>query len=53
MFSDSKILGNSHIGNNVILAANACVINQDVPNNYIVFGQSPNIVLKKLIMEGD
>lgn len=46
MFSDSKVLGNSHIGNNVILAANAYIINQDIPDNSIVFGQSPNIIIK-------
>lgn len=47
LFSDSKILGNAHIGNNVILASNAYVINQDVPDNCIVFGQSPTIIIKK------
>ena len=46
MFSDSKILGSAHIGNNVILASNAYVINQNVPDNSIVFGQSPNIIIK-------
>lgn len=46
MFSGSKILGNSKIGNDVVLAANTYVINGDVPDNSIVFGQSPNIVIK-------
>lgn len=48
MYSDSKVLGDSHIGNNVILAANAYVINEDIPDNCIVFGQSPNIVIKPI-----
>lgn len=47
MYSDSKILGKCIIGNNVTLAANAYVINQDIPDNCIVFGQSPNIVIKR------
>lgn len=46
MFSGAKILGNSKIGNNVILAANTYVINKDVPDDSIVFGQSPDIVIK-------
>ena len=46
MYSNSKILGDSKIGNNVIIAANAYVINQVVPDNSIVFGQSPNIIIK-------
>lgn len=47
MYSNSKILGNSHVGNNVILAADACVLNDDVPENCIVFGKSPNLVIKR------
>lgn len=46
MFSNSKILGKCNIGNNVILAANAYVINQDIPDNSMVFGHSPNIIIK-------
>lgn len=48
MYSDSKILGNSHIGDHVILSANAYVINTDIPNDCIVFGQSPNLTIKKV-----
>lgn len=46
MCSDSKILGDSHIGNNVILSANSYVINENIPDNCIVFGQSPNLTVK-------
>lgn len=46
MFSNSKVLGKSHIGNNVIIAANTYILNCDIPDNSIVFGQSPNIVIK-------
>lgn len=47
MYSNSKILGNSCIGDNVILSANAYIINESIPNNCIVFGQSPHLTLKE------
>ena len=46
MKSNSKIIGNSHIGDNVIIAANTYVKDQDVPDNSLVFGCSPEIVIK-------
>lgn len=46
MYSGSKVLGRSIIGNNVILSANAYVINEMIPDGVIVFGQSPNLSLK-------
>ena len=46
MTANSMILGNSKIGNNVILGAGACVKDQDVPDNSIVFGSSPNLIIK-------
>lgn len=47
MYSNSKIIGDSHIGNNVIISANTYLINETVPDNSIVFGQSPNIIIKE------
>lgn len=35
--ANSAVLGNSHIGNTVIISAGATVINQDVPDNTIAF----------------
>ena len=52
MFSNSKILGNSNVGNNVIISANCYIKNQDVPNDTIVFGQSPNLTFKENDFEG-
>lgn len=46
MYSNSKILGNSKIGDHVIISANAYIKNRDIPNNSIVFGQSPNLTIK-------
>ncbi len=47
MYSNAKILGKSHIGNNVIIAANAYVKDTDIPDNSIVFGQFPNLIIKQ------
>lgn len=47
MFSNSSILGNCHIGKNVNIGAGAIVKNQDVPDNCTVFGESPNLVVKR------
>lgn len=51
MYSNSSILGNCHIGNNVNIGAGCIVKNQDVPDNSTVFGQSPNLIIKKRINE--
>lgn len=47
MCANSMIIGNCNIGNNVILAANTCVKDEDIPSNTIVFGSSPSLILKK------
>ena len=46
MYSNSKILGNSVIGNHVQIAANTYVKNEVIPDCSIVFGQSPNLIIK-------
>jgi serine O-acetyltransferase len=43
----SMILGNSKIGNNVILGAGAWVKDENIPDNSMVFGSSPNLIIKK------
>lgn len=47
MYSNSKILGESRIGNDVTVAANTYIINEVIPGNSIVFGQSPKLVIKE------
>lgn len=47
MFSNSKILGNAQIGSHVIIGANAYVKDEDIPDNCIVFGESPNLKIKR------
>lgn len=48
MFSNSKVLGESCVGNNVIISANTYIINTNIPDNSIVFGQSPNLIIKSI-----
>ncbi len=43
---NSGILGDCHIGNNVIIGAGCIVKNQNIPDYSIVFGSSPNLVIK-------
>lgn len=47
MFANSTVLGNSKIGNWVILSAGTYVKDEIIPDNCIVFGRSPHIVIKK------
>ncbi|MGI5090970.1 serine O-acetyltransferase [Treponema socranskii] len=46
MYSNSKVLGKSHIGNNVLIGANAYIKDTDIPDDSIVFGQFPNLIIK-------
>ena len=46
MYANSSVLGRSHIGNNVMIGAGALVKNQDVPDDSIVFAESPNLIIK-------
>lgn len=43
MYGNAKIIGNCHIGDHVVLAANSYIKDMDIPSHSIVFGQYPNI----------
>ncbi|MES2594358.1 MAG: transferase [Verrucomicrobiota bacterium] len=47
MLSNSKVVGRSVIGDNVILAANSYVKDAVIPPNSIVFGQDREMVIKE------
>lgn len=47
MLSDSKVLGDCDIGNYVIASASEYIKDTDIPSGNIVFGQSPNLVIKE------
>ncbi|MFW0755453.1 hypothetical protein ACN1C3_11995 [Pseudomonas sp. H11T01] len=46
MLSGSKILGKCLIGDNVVVSANTYIKDTDIPSNSLVFGSSPNLVIK-------
>lgn len=46
LLSGSKVLGDCLIGSNVILASNTFVIDESIPDNSIVFGSSPHLIIK-------
>lgn len=46
MYGGSSIIGDSTIGSNVWLSSGTTVIGQDVANDSVVFGRSPNITIK-------
>lgn len=46
MYAGASILGNSAVGDNVILGAGTIVKDDTVPSNTLVFGQSPNLILR-------
>ena len=48
MYSGASILGDARVGDNVTLGAGATVKNESVGPNVVVFGQSPNLVIKPL-----
>lgn len=46
MYSNSSILGDSIIDNNVFFSTGTLIKDEDIPDNNIVFGKSPNLVIK-------
>jgi len=43
LYANATVLGDCRIGNNVIVSADTYLINEEIPDNSIVFGHSPNI----------
>ncbi|MBR1785735.1 MAG: hypothetical protein IJ756_01020 [Paludibacteraceae bacterium] len=48
LLSGVHVYGNTKIGNNVIVSVNSLLINEEIPDNCIVMGSSPNIIVKKI-----
>ena len=48
MLAHSRVYGNSIIGNNVIISSGTTIINEEIPDNCIVSGASPNLFFQKL-----
>ena len=48
MLSNSKVIGKSKIGDKVIISANTYIKDTDIPSGSIVFGMSPNLIIKQI-----
>ena len=48
MLGGSKLFGETTVGNNVIISVNTVVVNEEIPDNCIVSGISPNLVFQRL-----
>lgn len=48
LMSGSKVLGKCNVGHHVIIAANAFLLDQDIPPYSIVFGEGKNIVIHSI-----
>ena len=46
LFANATVIGDTSIGNNVFVSSGALIKDESIPGNTIVFGQSPNLVLK-------
>ena len=47
MCMNSAIIGKCNVGDNVTIGAGAIVKDEDIPSNCLVFGQSPNLIIKQ------
>ena len=46
LYANATVLGDTHIGNNVLIAADSYLLDETIPDNSIVFGKSPSITVK-------
>ena len=46
LYGDSAVIGRSVVGSNVWIALGTKVVDEDVPSDTMVFGQSPNLIMK-------
>lgn len=47
LYANSTILGGCNIGNNVVISSDSYLINEVIPDNSLVFGRSPNLIIKQ------
>lgn len=46
LFANAVVVGASRVGNNVFVSAGTYIKDTNIPDNTIVFGRSPNLILK-------
>lgn len=47
LYANSTVLGDTKIGSNVLVSTGTIIKDDTIPENCIVFGQSPNLVIKE------
>lgn len=47
MLSNSKVIGDCVIGDNVIISAGTYIKDTSIPSNSLVFGEGPNLIIKE------
>lgn len=47
LYSNVTVLGDTNIGNNVAISTGVTIKDENIPDNCLVFGQSPNLIIKK------
>lgn len=47
LFANATVLGNTRIGDNVVIGADSFLINETVPDNCVVTGKTPNLTIKQ------
>ena len=45
LFSNSAVYGNTKIGNNVIVSPKTTIVNEQIPDNCVVMGTSPKLIV--------
>ena len=46
LYSNATVLGDTSIGNNVVISTGVTIKDEIIPDNCLVFGQSPNLIIK-------
>ena len=47
MYANASVIGRCRIGDYVIIGVNAFILNEEIPDNSIVYGNSPNIKIRQ------
>ena len=47
LYSNSTIIGDTHIGKNVIVSTGTIIKDENIPDNCLVFGRSPDLIIKQ------
>jgi serine O-acetyltransferase len=47
LFANATVIGDTEIGNNVFISAGVLIKDEKIPDNTIVFGKSPHLILKQ------